>query len=239
MFRQLKTILRVLRCEIRDIVFDLRNLIKHSCVMTYKRCPPHWPKFMTAKKTLLIAIALLSCVTVLSSCDRSSQSTIESTDATPPTSAANKSLPESENGSRSTKPNQMLHDAVIDNELKQVQRLVEEKGVDPNQVFDPVFNDSMLVTAITLGHQEIAEYLMNKADEPTLDEALVVTACYGLPNYTQLLIDAGADVNATTPDGATALSEAQNEECRSLNATSDPEANHDTVVDMLKEAGAR
>lgn len=228
-----------LRCKLCNIVLNFRNLIKHSYVMTDKRCPPHWPKFMTAKKPLLIAIALLSCVTVLSGCDRSSQSTTERTDATPPTSAANKSLPESENDSRSTKPDQMLHDAVIDNELKQVQRLVEEKGVNPNQVFDPVFNDSLLVTAITLGHQEIAEYLVNKADDPTLDEALVVTACYGLPDYTQLLIDAGADVNGATSDGATALSEAQDEECRSLNATSDPEVNHDAVVDMLKKAGAR
>lgn len=132
----------------------------------------------------------------------------------------------------------MLHDAVIDNELKQVQNLVEQKGVNPNQVFDPVFNDSMLVTAITLGHQEVAEYLMGKADVSTLNEALVVTACYGLPDYTQLLITAGADVNSTTQDGATALSEAQDEECRSLNAASDPEVNHDAVVDMLKEAGA-
>lgn len=132
----------------------------------------------------------------------------------------------------------MLHNAVIDNELKQVQRLVEEKGVNPNQVFDPVFNDSMLVTAITLGHQEVAAYLMGTADVSTLNEALVVTACYGLPDYTQLLINAGADVNSTTPDGATALSEAQGEECRSLNAASDPEVNHEAVVDMLKEAGA-
>lgn len=192
---------------------------------------------MTVKKSLLIAIALISSVTVLSGCDRASQPTTESADEIP-VSAANKSLPESDSGSRAASPDQMLHDAVIDNELKQVQNLVEQKGVNPNQVFDPVFNDSMVVTAITLGHQEVAEYLMSKADASTLNEALVVTACYGLPDYAQLLITAGADVNSTTQDGATALSEAQDEECRSLNAASDPEVNHDAVVDMLEEAGA-
>ncbi len=192
---------------------------------------------MTAQKSLLIAIALISSVTLLSGCDRTSQSTTESADEIP-ISATNKSLPESDSGSQSANPNQMLRDAVVDDELKQVQNLVEQKGVNPNQVFDPVFNDSMLVTAITLGHQEVAEYLMAQADPSTLNEALVVTACYGLPDYTQLLINAGADVNAATQDGATALSEAQDEECRSLNTASDPEVNHDAVVDMLKEAGA-
>ena len=198
---------------------------------------------MTAQKSLLIAIALLSCVTLLPACDRASQSVTENsspaetTTETTAESAANKSGAETGDGSSST-PDQDLHNAVVKNDLKQVQHLVEEKGVDPNQVLDPVFNDTLLVTAITLGHREVAEYLARKSDETILNDALVTTACYGLPDYTQLLIAAGADVNAARQDGATPLSEAQGEDCRSLNATSDPEVNHDAVVDMLKEAGA-
>jgi len=108
-----------------------------------------------------------------------------------------------------------LHQAVLDNDLQLVQRLLR-KGAAINNIGSRKYGyGSALHLAVREGHVEIAKLLLDRgAEVDVLDPddftPLHNAAWNGNLEMTELLLAAGADINAGTYDGDTPLTLAQN-----------------------------
>ena len=122
-----------------------------------------------------------------------------------------------------------LHAAVIgvsgniDDRTKIVKLLID-KGANAH-VIDKKAN-APLSYAVENGHEKIINLFLAKGcEKDELGMALVIAAQGGKSKIAKLLIDNGADVNFKTPEGATSLMKAQ-------------QNNHTDVLELLKKAGA-
>jgi hypothetical protein len=108
-----------------------------------------------------------------------------------------------------------LHEAVVDKDLVQVQKLLH-KGADLNLLGPRRYGyGSALHIAVREGHLQIAKLLIDRGAEiDVLDHKdftpLHNAAWNGNLEMTELLLDAGADIEASTYNGDTPLSLAQN-----------------------------
>ncbi len=108
-----------------------------------------------------------------------------------------------------------LHQAVIDKDISLVTRLLS-KGAEINELGSRFFgNGSALHLAVREGYADIAKLLLDRGAEVDVLDPFDVTPLHnaawnGNIDLFKLLLDAGADINASTYDGNTPLSLAQN-----------------------------
>jgi ankyrin repeat protein len=121
-----------------------------------------------------------------------------------------------------------LHYLAVENQLDAVTALVEKHGAEINTVND--FGESPLCEASRLGHFEMARYLLSQEARLVASEStgsvLHAAVSSGRKEVVQLILDAGANVNATNDLGETPLHLAAKEDERV------------SIVELLLQRGA-